>query len=98
MRRREIGVRIAMGALRREILSSFLRQGLRVSLAGCVAGLCVAAVLGRALSGMIYGFSARDAPTFAGVLLLVITTATLSSVWPAIRAARVEPTQVLREE
>lgn len=93
MRRREIGVRIAMGALRREILSLFLRQGLRVSLAGCVAGLSMAAVLGRALSGMVYGVSALDLPTFAGVLLLVIVTAALSSLWPAIRAARVEPIQ-----
>jgi predicted permease len=98
MRRREIGVRIAMGALRREILSSFLRQGLRVSLAGCIAGLCLAAALGRALSRMVYGVSALDLPTFAGVILLVIVTAALSSMWPAVRAARIEPTQVLREE
>jgi putative ABC transport system permease protein len=98
MRRREIGVRIAMGALRREILSSFLRQGLRVSLFGCIAGLSAAAALGRALSGMIYGVSTLDLPTFAGVLLLVLVTATVSSVWPAVRAARIEPTQVLREQ
>jgi putative ABC transport system permease protein len=98
MRRREIGVRIAMGALRSQILSSFLRQGLRVSLAGCMAGLAVASVLGRALSGMIYGVSALDLPTFAAVLLLVVVTAALSSMWPAVRAARIEPTQVLRED
>jgi putative ABC transport system permease protein len=98
MRRREIGVRIAMGALRREILSSFLRQGLRVSLFGCIAGLSAAAAFGRALAGMIYGVSALDLPTFAGVLLLVLVTATVSSVWPAVRAARIEPTQVLREQ
>ncbi|PYR93836.1 MAG: hypothetical protein DMF84_08500 [Acidobacteria bacterium] len=98
MRRREIGVRIAMRALRREILSSFLRQGLRVSLAGCVVGLSVAAALGRALSGMVYGVSALDLPTFVGVLLLVIVTTVLSSLWPAIRSARIEPIQVLRED
>ncbi len=98
MRRREIGVRIAMGARRREILSSFLHQGLRVSLAGCIAGLAVAAALGRTLSGMIYGVSALDPPTFVGVLLVVVLTAAFSSVWPAVRAARIDPMQVLREE
>lgn len=98
MRRREIGVRMAMGALRGEIVSSFLRQGLRVSLAGCIAGLWLAAALGRVLSGMLYGVSALDVPTFAGVLLLVLVIAVLSSLWPAIRAARIDPMHVLREE
>jgi putative ABC transport system permease protein len=87
-----------MGAPGREILFSFLRLGLNISLAGCLAGLSIAAVLGRALSGMVYGISALDLPTFAGVLLLVIVTATLSSLWPAIPAARIGPIQVLREE
>jgi putative ABC transport system permease protein len=98
MRRREIGVRIALGAVRREILSSFLSQGLRVSLAGCAAGLAAAVAVGRALSGMIYGVSPLDLPTVAGVVLLVIATGVLSSMWPAIRAARIEPNQVLRED
>jgi putative ABC transport system permease protein len=98
MRRREIGVRLAMGAFGRDILSSFLGQGLKVSLAGCVAGLAVAVAAGRALSGMIYGVSELDLPTFAGVVVLVIVTGALSSIWPAIRAARIEPTQVLRED
>ena len=98
MRRREIGVRLAMGALRREILSSFLSQGLRVSLAGGVAGLAAGFALGRALSGMTYGVSALDLPTVGGVVLLVLVAATLSSMWPALRAARIEPAEVLREE
>ncbi|HTM25637.1 MAG TPA: ABC transporter permease [Vicinamibacterales bacterium] len=98
LRRREIGVRIAMGALRREIASSFLRQGLRVALAGCAAGIWLAAALGRALSGMLYGVSALDVPTFAGVLLMVLGIAGAASLWPAIRAARIEPIQVLRDD
>lgn len=98
LRRREIGVRLAMGASRREILSSFLKQGFRVSLAGCALGLVAAVALGRALSGMIYGVSALDLPTFARVILVMIAMVTISSMWPAVRAARIEPTQVLREE
>ena len=98
LRRREIGVRMAMGAHRSQIASSFLRQGFLVSLAGCFAGLWLAAALGRTVSGMLYGVSPLDVPTFAGVLLLTIVTAVLSSVWPAVRAARVDPMRVLREE
>jgi putative ABC transport system permease protein len=98
LRRREIGVRMAMGAHRRQIASSFLRQGFLVSLAGCLAGLWLAAALGRAVSGMLYGVSPLDVPTFAGVLLLTIAVAVLSSAWPALRAARVDPMRVLREE
>jgi hypothetical protein len=98
MRRREIGVRMAMGAPRREIAASFVRQGLRVALAGSIAGLWLAAALGRALSEMLYGVSALDATTFAGVLVLVLATTALASLWPAIRAARIEPIKVLRED
>jgi putative ABC transport system permease protein len=98
MRRREIGVRMAMGARRGQIASSFLRQGFLVSLAGCIAGIWLAAALGRTMSGMLYGVSPLDVPTFAGVLLLTIVIAVLSSAWPALRAARVDPMRVLREE
>jgi putative ABC transport system permease protein len=98
MRRREIGVRMAMGAVRPEIVSSFLLQGLRVSVAGCVGGLWLAAALGRGLAGTLYGVSALDAPTFAGVLVLVLLTAVVSSLYPAVRAARTDPMRTLREE
>ena len=98
MRRREIGVRMALGALQREVATSFVRQALRVSLVGCVAGLSLAAVLGRAIAGMLYGVSPLDFVTFSGVLLLVLGAAVLASVWPAVRAARVDPMDVLRIE
>src|SRR5215203_3157854 len=98
MKRREIGVRMAMGALRSDIATMFLRQGLGVSLTGCAAGIALAAALGRALVGMLYGVSPLDAATFLGVVLLMGTIATISSAWPAIRAARTEPMRVLRDE
>jgi len=98
MRRREIGVRMALGARQRDVASSFVRQGLRVSIAGCIAGLSLAALLGRAIAGMLYGVSPLDFVTFSGVLLLVLVAAVLSSAWPALRASRIDPMQVLRVE
>ena len=98
VRRRETGLRIALGALRGEILRHFLLQGLGISLLGCIAGLGLAAAFTRMLSGMLYGVSPTDATTLMGVILLVITVAAVASLAPSIRAARVEPMQVLREE
>ena len=98
MRRREIGVRMALGAPRGEVAASFVRQALRVSAVGCAAGLALAAVLGRAIAGMLYGVSPLDLATFSGVLLLVLGAAALSSVWPAVRASRIDPMRVLRIE
>ncbi len=98
MRRREIGLRIAMGALRRTTLVLFLKQGIGVTIAGCVAGLWLSVAAGEGLSGMLYGVTALDPSTFAIVLGVMIAIGALASFWPAARAARVDPIQVLREE
>ena len=98
MRRREVGLRLALGALRGQIVKQFLLQGLRVSFVGCAAGWILAAAFGRVLSGMLYGVSPSDVPTLSAVVLLVLVVAAVASLVPAIRAARVEPMQVLREE
>jgi len=98
MRRREVGLRIALGAFRREILWQFLLKGLTVSALGCVVGLCLAVGLGQSLAGMLYGVSPLDPATFIGVLVLVLITGALSSILPAVRAACVDPMKVLREE
>jgi putative ABC transport system permease protein len=63
-----------------------------------VAGLGLAAVFSHVLSSVLYGVTSSDATTFAGVALLVLLTGMLSSLLPAVRAARVEPIQVLRDE
>jgi predicted permease len=98
VRRRETGLRLALGALRRQILRHFLLQGLGIALIGCVAGLALAAAFARLLAGMLYGVSPSDTITLFGVALLVIAVGAIASLVPAIRAARVEPMQVLREE
>jgi predicted permease len=97
-RRREVGLRLALGALRGQIATQFLFEGLRASVLGCLAGLGLAAAFSHVLSSMLYGITPSDTTTFAGVALLVLLTATLSSLLPATRAARVEPMQVLRDE
>jgi predicted permease len=98
IRRREIGLRIALGALRQQIARRFLVQGLRVTAAGSLFGLALAAASARLLSGMLYGVSSFDPMTFSGVVVLVLIVATLATIVPAARAARTDPMQVLREE
>jgi predicted permease len=98
MRRREVGVRLAIGAPRGSIASQFVRQGLLVAVAGCAAGLLLASASARVLSGMLYGVSPLDPLTFGGVLAVVMITCAIASLWPALRAARVDPMQVLRDE
>ncbi|HEV2448183.1 MAG TPA: ABC transporter permease [Candidatus Sulfopaludibacter sp.] len=98
LRQREVGLRLALGALRAQITSQFLGQGLRVSLLGCMAGLGLAAVFTRFLAGMLFGVSPWDALTMAGVIALVMTVSIVASLLPAIRASRVEPMRVLRDE
>jgi predicted permease len=98
VRRREVGLRLALGAVRGQIVTGFLLKGLGVSFIGCMAGLCLAAGFARVLSGMLYGVSTADAKTFFFVIFLVLAVAALASLLPALRAARVEPMQVLRDE
>jgi putative ABC transport system permease protein len=98
MRQREVGLRLALGALRGQIVKQFLFQGLGATLAGCVAGCGLAMVFARVMSGMLYGVSPTDVATLSAVVFIVLLVATLASLIPAIRAARVEPMKVLRNE
>jgi putative ABC transport system permease protein len=98
LRRREVGLRLALGAVRQQILTQFLMRGLAVSIAGCVAGLALAAALARFLTGMLYGVSPSDPATLSAVIVLMLIVAALASLAPAIRAARLDPMQVLRDQ
>src|SRR5262249_56730885 len=73
VRQREVGLRLALGALRVQILRQFLGQGMRVSLLGCVAGLGLAASITRLLAPMLFGGSPAEAPPLRRTLSLVVT-------------------------
>jgi putative ABC transport system permease protein len=98
VRQREVGLRLALGALRGQIVQQFLWQGLVVCLLGCVAGFALAAASSRVLAGLLYGVSPTDLPTLGSVVFLVLVVSAIAALVPALRASRVEPMQVLREE
>jgi ABC-type antimicrobial peptide transport system permease subunit len=98
LRRREIGVRMAIGATRSGIVRFFVAQGARVAATGCLVGLGLSLGSGRVLSGMLYGVTASDPLTLSGVTGLVLTVASLAVLVPSARAAFVDPTKVLRDQ
>ena len=98
VRRREVGLRLALGAARRDIIRHFLVQGLRVAGLACICGLGLSLASARLLSNMLYGVSASDPATLSSVVGIVLVVAGLASVVPATRAALVEPVRALREE
>jgi predicted lysophospholipase L1 biosynthesis ABC-type transport system permease subunit len=89
---------LGIGAVRSRIVARFLMQAMAVTALGCAVGLCLAFLSTRVLSGMLYGVSASDPQTFVFIPLLVLIVATIASFLPAVRAARVDPMQVLRDE
>jgi predicted permease len=98
LRKREVGLRLALGAFRQQIALRFLMQGLSVCAVGCIAGLALALASVRLLSGMLYDVSRFDPLTFSSVAGLVLFVAAVATLIPAARAARTDPMQVLREE
>jgi putative ABC transport system permease protein len=98
LRRREVGLRLALGALRSRIVARFLVQGLRVAVLGCIAGVALGLGLSHFLANMLYGITALDPITYLSVVCLILLVATLASLIPAIRAASINPVQVLRDE
>lgn len=97
-RTREIGVRMALGAARTDILRSVLIQSMAWVAAGAVVGFGGALALGRVISSMLYGVSATDPVTFAVVLTILFLTALAAAWLPARRAASVDPMVALRYE
>ena len=97
-RMREIGLRIAFGATLRDVASLVVLQGMKPTLAGISIGLIAALGLGRVVSSLIYGVSSRDLVTYLAVTMLLILVSFAASLIPALRATRVDPLTVLRDE
>jgi predicted permease len=95
-RTRELGIRLALGARRPQILSLVLSQGMAPVMAGLALGLAGALALARLLEGLLFGISARDPATFALAPLLLALAAAAASYVPARRATRIDPVQALR--
>lgn len=93
---REIGIRLAMGAERGDVLRLMLRQGLTVVLVGLLVGLGMAWFLGRAMGSFLYGVGGGDPVVYVLALLLLTTVATGAILVPSVRASRVPPQTALR--
>jgi ABC-type antimicrobial peptide transport system permease subunit len=97
-RTQEIGVRVALGADPRAVLRLVVAEGLRLTAAGMIAGTLAAAVVSRAMRGMLFEVSPADPLTYAGVLALFAATACAALIVPARRALGVDPLTALRTE
>ena len=97
-RTREIGIRTALGASRRDVLRLVLERAVLVTIVGIVVGLTGALALTRVLSTLLFDIEPRDLPTFVGVALLIAVASLLASYLPARRAAAIDPLQALRVE
>jgi putative ABC transport system permease protein len=95
-RQREIGVRMALGAERREIRRLVMGQGLMPVAAGVAIGIVTALIAGRLLTTMLFGVAPTDVITYAVALGAMILSATLACLLPARRATRVQPAAALR--
>ncbi|HEX3742700.1 MAG TPA: ABC transporter permease [Bryobacteraceae bacterium] len=94
----DIGVRLALGAGRGDIVGMVVRQGMLLVGAGAVVGLACAALLTSAMATLLFGVSAHDLTTFGAVTAFLLLTALVASYIPALRATRLDPLAVLRDE
>ena len=97
-RTHEIGIRMALGAQRKNVLALVLGEGMKLVLLGAAIGIAAAFGLSRVMAGMLYGVSATDPLTFAAVSVVLLAVAMLACYIPARRAMRVDPMTALRYE
>ena len=97
-RSRDIGVRVALGASARAITGLVMRQGMTPAIVGLGAGLLASVVIGRVVESMLFGISSRDLMTYATVTTLIVAAALAACLFPARRAAAVDPAVTLRAD
>jgi predicted permease len=97
-RRREIGIRVALGADRSHVLTQIMKQGLQVTALGITIGLAGALALNRLIASLLFGVQPTDTVTIAFVIATITAVAVVASWLPAWRASRVDPNIVLRDE
>jgi ABC-type antimicrobial peptide transport system permease subunit len=97
-RRREIGIRVALGADRSSVMRMVLRQGLGLTAVGVASGLAMAFAMNRVVASLLFGVKPTDPLTIAGVVSLIAAVAFVACYLPAHSATRVDPMIVLREE
>jgi putative ABC transport system permease protein len=97
-RRREIGIRVALGAARSHVLTQILKQGLQVTALGVIIGLAGALAVNRLMASLLFGVQPTDIVTIAFVIATIMAVAVAASWLPAWRASRVDPNIVLRED
>jgi len=98
LRRRELGIRIALGATPRAVMGATTRQGIALTSAGVAGGLLLVAAGGRFLRAFLFGVAPWDPPAIAGAIIVLLSVATLASWIPARRASRVDAAEALRAE
>ena len=98
LRRREVALRLALGALRRSVVHELMTTSIRIVGIATACGLVLALIFTRSLSTMLYGVTPADPPTLGGVLIVVITVALVAALIPAARATLVQPMRALRED
>jgi putative ABC transport system permease protein len=97
-RKREIGVRLALGARPSEVVTLILRNGFMITVVGAAAGLAGAAMISQLLAGLLYGVSPLDLATYAGVTTILLVVAILAAYVPSRAAGQVDPLVILSDE
>ena len=97
-RRREIGIRMALGANRSRVLTDVMKHGLVLTAIGCGAGLAGALGLNRLIASLLFGVEPTDTSTVVAVILTISVMAVVASGLPAWRASRLDPNVALRED